>query len=482
MILGMAVAVPLMLSSDQFKPKLESHLTESFGRPVLIGQLSLKLLPPSFDLQGVTIAQAQGRRTPWLQADTVKVRLAWSSLWAWTPVIQSVTVSGATLTLERGVDGAWGWQEGWSGATRSMSASQKSLSQVVFENVNVSMMDPAIPARLEARGLSGTYDGTPPHFSLQGDLEGLATPLRLRLDGPSLTLSDGPRQLTWTRQSDRLTGASAEWMWGNAWPLVQMALRIPGKPSDDGAARLLKDWAVDATASADRWTWTQRGTLGAGSFEMKGEFRGGAIQGALGMKGIPAEAMPDAHGFGGTLFGAVTGLVDFAVVASTAGRAVQSARATIEISQGHYRFPEPALASVKKAKTLAYLRKKHPALDAKGLAFAALRISGTAAGSMFTVEGARLDAGDLRAAATGTFDIPKGGLDLTIRIDLREKNPALRSMIPGRYITGASGRETIRPIFGRLQGTPAEWFIKSVPSSKVPAAAQKQLQRSITTK
>jgi hypothetical protein len=87
------------------------------------------------------------------------------------------------------------------------------------------------------------------------------------------------------------------------------------------------------------------------------------------------------------------------------------------------------------------------------------------------VDDGRLVSIDIKAGWVGKIDIAKEGLDGYLRLLIQEKDPKKKRLIPFKYQT--------EPANGRLQGTLQEWSLRSVPASKIPAAVQAKLRRSV---
>src|ERR1700722_10519260 len=72
-----AVAVPLFLNTDSFKAKIEKTLTQSLGRKVTIGKLSLSVLSGGLVAENTTVADDPTFSTqPFIQADSIKINVA----------------------------------------------------------------------------------------------------------------------------------------------------------------------------------------------------------------------------------------------------------------------------------------------------------------------------------------------------------------------------------------------------------------------
>ena len=62
--LVVAIALPFVLDANQFRPLLQSKLSEALGRQVTLGALHLSLLSGSVTASGATGSAAATSRTP----------------------------------------------------------------------------------------------------------------------------------------------------------------------------------------------------------------------------------------------------------------------------------------------------------------------------------------------------------------------------------------------------------------------------------
>jgi len=104
-----ALIVPPWISVNSYKSRIARLLAASFGRPVRISSVELRLLPrPAFLLTDLTVEEdpAYGDE-PVLHANTVTASIRLLSLWRGRLEIGTISVDEASLNLVRTGDGRW---------------------------------------------------------------------------------------------------------------------------------------------------------------------------------------------------------------------------------------------------------------------------------------------------------------------------------------------------------------------------------------
>ena len=73
-LIVIAIAIPFFIDANSFRPKIESDLSATLGRPVMVGHLSLSLLSGSVAADDISIADDPAfSKTPFVQAKSLKV-------------------------------------------------------------------------------------------------------------------------------------------------------------------------------------------------------------------------------------------------------------------------------------------------------------------------------------------------------------------------------------------------------------------------
>ena len=129
-VLALAVFVPPLIKLNRYRKSLVDAISAGLGRPVSVGEVSLRLFPqPGFTLEGFVVQDDPGfSAEPMLRAEKVTANLRWSSLWRWRPEISSLTLEspvGAqpwSLNVVRRQDGRWNLQSLLLRASQSSAA------------------------------------------------------------------------------------------------------------------------------------------------------------------------------------------------------------------------------------------------------------------------------------------------------------------------------------------------------------------------
>ncbi len=98
-----------MISIGRYKSRITQAISQSFGRPVRLASVELRLLPwPGFVLTDLSVAEdpAYGSE-PVLHANTVTANIRLLSLWRGKLEISSVSVDEASLNVVRATPGHW---------------------------------------------------------------------------------------------------------------------------------------------------------------------------------------------------------------------------------------------------------------------------------------------------------------------------------------------------------------------------------------
>ncbi len=95
-LIVIAIAIPFFIDANTFRPKLESELTDSLGRQVKVGNLSLSLLSGSVSADNISIADDPAfSKSAFVEAKSLKVGVEM------IPLIFSKTLNVTELTLKQ---------------------------------------------------------------------------------------------------------------------------------------------------------------------------------------------------------------------------------------------------------------------------------------------------------------------------------------------------------------------------------------------
>jgi len=276
-----------------------------------------------------------------------------------------------------------------------------------------------------------------------------------------------------------LKGGAPSWSLANALAFGKFYGRGTATGIISDKPLMLENWQLHAGGAANRLAFENSATITGGLSELKGVVEptptGPRTHFEAALKDVPASALWSALGESIPLDGKVTAEAkDVELVLSTHTASTMKGVGYWELKEGHYRVPELSLKKLAKAKTMAYVRKKFPDLQTTGLPVARLSGHWQAKDGIITVDDGLLVSTDLKAGWVGKLDAVRQGLDGYVRLQIGEKDPKLKSLIPERYRS--------QPAIGRLQGAWQEWALRAVPASKIPAAVQAKLRNAINQK
>ena len=134
------VCVPLFLNTDSFKAKIEKTLTQSLGRTVTIGKLSLSVWSGGLVAENTTVADDPAfSKQPFIQADTVTINVALLPLiFSKELEIHGFSMESPKIQLLRAGDGTWNYSK--IGSTNP-TAGQSTETKQAFPNLTVGEVD-----------------------------------------------------------------------------------------------------------------------------------------------------------------------------------------------------------------------------------------------------------------------------------------------------------------------------------------------------
>src|SRR5215467_1165489 len=137
-----AVAVPLFVNVDAFRPELEKRLTAALNRDVHIGKLSASVFRGGASADNISIADDPAfNKGPFLQASAVNVGLRlWPLIFSRRLEVTSLMVERPEIVLLRSGAGKWNFSTLGGGAgnksSPAPSSSASSLSIATFEIID----------------------------------------------------------------------------------------------------------------------------------------------------------------------------------------------------------------------------------------------------------------------------------------------------------------------------------------------------------
>lgn len=105
LLVGLAVALPRLVRSEAARARIEGAAREATGREVRYQDLDFALLPPRLVVQSPAVLGESSGAPAVFEADAVELEIALAPLLAWTVVVDSLQIEGATVRLVRTRDG-----------------------------------------------------------------------------------------------------------------------------------------------------------------------------------------------------------------------------------------------------------------------------------------------------------------------------------------------------------------------------------------
>src|SRR5271169_5631671 len=104
-----AIAIPLLVNVNNFRPEIESNLSSALGRPVKVGTLSLSILSGSVGADQLAIADdPKFSSAPFIQAKTLKVGVELMPLLFSKQLnVTNLRIEQPQIALLRDRDGIW---------------------------------------------------------------------------------------------------------------------------------------------------------------------------------------------------------------------------------------------------------------------------------------------------------------------------------------------------------------------------------------
>jgi len=143
-LIVLAIAIPLFVNVNNYRPQIESSLSSTLGRPVKVGNLSLSILTGSVEADQLSIADdPKFSSTPFLQAKVLKVGVELLPLiFSKSLNVTHLKIDQPQISLLRDRDGIWnfsslGNQAGQSAATQKTSTGAPSNETISVDKLDV---------------------------------------------------------------------------------------------------------------------------------------------------------------------------------------------------------------------------------------------------------------------------------------------------------------------------------------------------------
>jgi AsmA protein len=137
LLIVIAIAVPLLVNVNNFRPQIESTLSTTLGRPVKVGNLSLGVFSGSVGADQLSIADDPKFSTaPFIQAKSLQVGVELMPLiFSKQLNVTKIVIDHPEMTLLRNREGVWNF----SSLGKSAQPAEKTSSSP--SNVNVARLD-----------------------------------------------------------------------------------------------------------------------------------------------------------------------------------------------------------------------------------------------------------------------------------------------------------------------------------------------------
>src|SRR5690349_20900395 len=125
------VAVPFFIDANQFRPRIETQLTDAIGRQVKIGNLSLKLWRGQLGADNISIADDPAfSHNPFVQAKALDISVEIMPLIFHRDVhVQSLTLEQLQVALIRSANGTWNFSTIGQNKQNQTTAKQSTETQ-----------------------------------------------------------------------------------------------------------------------------------------------------------------------------------------------------------------------------------------------------------------------------------------------------------------------------------------------------------------
>jgi AsmA protein len=141
LLIVVAIAVPLFVNVNNFRPQIESNLSAALGRPVKVGNLSLSILSGSVGADQLSIADdAKFSNAPFIQAKSLQVGVELLPLiFSKQLNVTQLRIDRPEIALLRNREGVWNFSSLGNQSAQPVKAAEKTSSAPA--KVNVAKLD-----------------------------------------------------------------------------------------------------------------------------------------------------------------------------------------------------------------------------------------------------------------------------------------------------------------------------------------------------
>lgn len=137
-LLAAVLALLLFFDVNQFRPQIEAQLRKGLDRPVTLGAIRIKVLPPSLRVESVTIGEAESFRTsrPFITSKEIQLRAGLLALLRKQVRIDSLVLESPSIELIKSAQGVWNYASLGGGASPPAGSRDRKVALQQVEIVN----------------------------------------------------------------------------------------------------------------------------------------------------------------------------------------------------------------------------------------------------------------------------------------------------------------------------------------------------------
>jgi len=142
-LIVIAIAIPLFVNVNNYRPQIESSLSSTLGRDVKVGNLSLSILSGSVEADQLSIADdPKFSSSPFIQAKTLKVGVELLPLiFSKSLDVTNLRIDQPQISLLRDRDGIWNFSSLGNQTGQQAATAQKTSSGTSSNSISVDKLD-----------------------------------------------------------------------------------------------------------------------------------------------------------------------------------------------------------------------------------------------------------------------------------------------------------------------------------------------------
>lgn len=142
-VIVIAIALPLFINVNSFRPEIESNLSSALGRPVTVGNLSLSVLSGSVEANDLSIADdPRFSSTPFIRAKSLKVGVELMPLiFSKQLNVTHLVIESPQISILRDRDGIWNFSSLGNHAQEPAKTTGRNGSAAGNQNLSVGKLE-----------------------------------------------------------------------------------------------------------------------------------------------------------------------------------------------------------------------------------------------------------------------------------------------------------------------------------------------------